>query len=150
MKEGVKAVAGDNNNLKAMVKASELQTVNLFAAFEHPLGSPVSFNPSIIVLAERVRDLPGIQRGKDYLFQARKILEAGQMKFSFPREVYSEQLGGVEFDVMDIEMVVPGTTVKQKYYSTIKKGYALCFIMSFTTEGERALVRKIFDTVAFH
>jgi hypothetical protein len=78
------------------------------------------------------------------------MLEAGQMKFRFPKEVYSERLGGLEFDVMELELKIPGNTVKQKYYSTIKKGYALCFIMSFTTDEEESAVHKVFDTVAFH
>jgi len=150
MKVGTKALAGDDNNFKAMVKASEMQTVNLFAAFEHPPGAPVASNPSMMGVAEMVRQLPGIERGRDYLFQAKKMMESSQMKFSFPKDFYSEKLGGVEFDVMDVELKFPGRMVKQKYYSTIKKGYALCFIMSFTTDEEEASVHRIFDTVAFH
>jgi hypothetical protein len=150
MKKGAQMVAGDNGNLKAMVKASELQSVNLFAAFEHPVGSPVEYNPSIMSVAEVVRELPGIKRGKDYLFQAKKVLQTGQIQVSFPKEFYPERLGGVEFDVMESEISMLGKVIRQKYYTTIRKGYALCFIVSFTNDDEAASLRKILDSVEFN
>jgi hypothetical protein len=58
-------------------------------------------------------------------------------------------LGGVDFDVMEMEMSVRGIVVKQKYYATIMKGYALCFIVSFTTDEEQASLQKILDTATF-
>jgi hypothetical protein len=148
-KKGVQLVSGDDENLKTMAKVSELRTVNLLAAFEHPIGSPVDYNPSIVSVAESVRDLPGIKRGKDYLYQARKMLEAGQISVSFPRDYYTERMGGVEFDVLDAEISVMRKSVKQKYYATIRKGYAVNFILSFTNEEEAASLQKILDSLTF-
>jgi hypothetical protein len=150
MKVGAEAVSGEDKNLKAVMKASEMQSVNLFGAFEKPLGAPVTSNPSIMGIAEQVRQLPGIQRGKDYHFQVRKTLEASQMQVKFPKEGYSERLGNVEFDVLEQELSVRGLTIRQKYYTIIKKGYALSFIVSFTTSEEETVLRKALETVAFH
>src|SRR3954466_3382028 len=47
-RKGLSLVAGEDKNLKATLKASELQTVNLFAAFKYPFGSPVTNNPAIM------------------------------------------------------------------------------------------------------
>jgi hypothetical protein len=149
MKLGGKLLSGDDKNLEAVAKASELQTVNLFTVFKYPQGSPVTFNPSILALAENVRQLPGIKSGKDYHFHVRKTLESSQMKMSFPKDIYTQQLGGINFDVMETEMSVQGTVVKQKYYSAITKGYALCLIESFTTDEEQASLQKILDAVTF-
>jgi hypothetical protein len=41
MDVGAKMASGDDKNLKAAIKASELQTVNLLAVFKHPVGTPV-------------------------------------------------------------------------------------------------------------
>jgi hypothetical protein len=142
-------VAGDDRDLNAMLKASEMQTVNLFAIFKHPRGAAVAFNPAIMAVAESVRQLPGIQRGKDYLFHARRLLESGQMHISFPREVYTEQLGGIDFDVMDLEFSVGGSVVKEKYYTTIKKGYALGFIEIYVTEEEESFERAVLGSIQF-
>jgi hypothetical protein len=149
MKLGGKMVAGDDKNLKSLMKASELKTVNLFAAFKYPAGTPVAFNPSIMALAEKVSQLPGIKRGKDYLFFARQILESGQMQVSFPKEIYTERLGGVDFDVMDLELSVRGITIKEKYYAAIIKGYALSFIVAFTNDEEESSDQKILNIVTF-
>ena len=150
MKVGTEAAFGNDKNLKALVKASEMQTVNLFAAFEQPLGSPIPFNPSVMAIAEQVRQLPGIQRGKDYHFQVRKTLESGQLQVKFPKEDYTERLGNVEFDVMEQEMAARGLTIRQKMYTIIKKGYAFSFILSFTNDEQEAHMRKALQTVAFH
>jgi hypothetical protein len=149
MKLGGNMLAGDDKNLKSLVKASELKTVNLFAAFKYPMGTPVTFNPSVMALAEKVSQLPGIKRGKDYLFFVRQTLESGQMQVSFPKDIYTERLGGVDFDVMDLELSIRGITVKQKYYMTIMKGYALGFIVSFTNDEEESSDQKILNTVTF-
>ena len=149
MDRGVKMVGGEDKNLKAAIKASELQTVNLLTAFKHPVGTPVSFNPNISCVAERVRHMPGIKRGKDYLFHSRRLLESSQMDVSFPRDISAEELGGANFDVMYTEMALAGMTVRQKYYATVVKGYALAFVVSFTTEEEEAALQSILESVAF-
>jgi hypothetical protein len=141
-------VAGDDKTLKSLLKASDLQNVNLFAVFKYPLGSPVTLNPSIMGVAERVRQLPGIQQGRDYLFHAKKLLEAGQLQISFPKEIYAERLGGVDFDIMEMEVSILGSTVKERYYATVRKGYALSLVVVYE-EGDEALQRKALDSIRF-
>lgn len=148
-KTGTEMIAGEDKNLKAMIKASELQTVKLFAAFKHPFGTPVSFNPSIACLAERISHAPGIKRGKDYLFHARKVFESGQMDVSFPGDISTEKLGAIDFDIMHIQWALHGTTVQQEYYATVMKGYALVFIVSFTTVEQKAALDKALNSIVF-
>ena len=146
---GGKMVAGDDKNLKAAVKASEMTTVNLFAAFKHPVGTPVPYNPNIMCLAERVRHVPGIKKGEDYLFHSKKLLESSQMQVSFPKEMTTEAIGGIQFGVMHTAMSMAGMTIRQKYYAAIIKGYALVFIVSFTTEEEESALEDVLKTIAF-
>lgn len=148
-RRGVSMVAGDDKNLKAVMKASALQTVNLFGAFKYPQGSPVTNNPAIMAVAESVRQLPGIQRGKDYLFHVRQLLQSGQVAVSFPTEIYTERLSGVDFDAMDVELLLGGRTVKEKYYATIRKGYALSLVFVCGPDGEEPFERKVLDTITF-
>ena len=147
---GTKMLAGEDKGIEAVLKnASKLQTVNLLAAFKHPVGTPVSFNPSIVCVAERVRELPGIKRGKDYHFHAKKLMESGQMRFEFPKEMSTEKLGGVDFDVMHIAISFGTFTVQQKHYASIMKGYALIFVVSFTTADEESVLQNILEGVSF-
>ena len=146
---GRKMVQGDDKNLKAVIKASEMQTVNLFAAFKHPIGTPVPYNPNIMCLAERVSHMPGIKRGKDYHFHSKRLLESSQMEVSFPKEASTEELGGHNFDVMYVEAPIAGMTIRQKHYAAIMKGYALVFIVSFTNGEEESTLDNVLSSVTF-
>ena len=149
MDAGAKTFAGEDPNLKAAVEASQLQTVNLLTVTKYPLGSPVSFNPNIVCVAERVDDMPEIKSGKDYLLNARKFLESGQMTYSFPREISTAKLGDKEFDLLFAELTTAGIKVQQKYHTVIMKGYALVFIESFTNAEEESYLGNILRSVSF-
>jgi hypothetical protein len=146
---GGKLLAGDDKNLKAAVKAAELQTVNLLAAFRHPMGAPVKFNPNVICIAERVSHLPGIKSGKDYHFHTRRVLEAGQMKISFPRDISTEILGGRSFDVMYAEISAVNLVIRQKYYASIIRDYALACAVTFLTPEDESALNAIMGSASF-
>jgi hypothetical protein len=148
-RKGLSMVAGDDKNLNAALKASELQSLNLFGAFKYPRGAPVTNNPAVMAVAENVRQLPGIQRGKDYLFHAKQLLQSGQIAISFPTEIYTERVNGVDFDVMDVELSVGSRTVKEKYYATIRKGYALSLVFVSGSDQEEPIEKKVLETIVF-
>jgi hypothetical protein len=150
-KMGTKLLVGDDKNLEATVKAGKHSSGNLFSVFEYPQGSPVTFNPSIASVATDVSHLPGIKRGKDYQFQLKTLLESGAIQAEFPNngETYVRKVGGVDFDVMDVEMHIRKIVIKQKYYSTIMKGYALSFIISSGDDDQQAALQKILESVSF-
>ena len=147
MKTGTDLVAGGNKNLKAMTKAAELQTVSLFMAFELPIGTPTTFNPSISGVAERVRDMPGIKRGEDYHSHSRKLLESSPIDVTFPQDISTETLGGIDFDILHVQIRVPGVTVQQKHYATIMKGYALIFIVSYISDIQKATLDAALNSI---
>ena len=142
-------IAGEDRNRKALMKASELQTVQLLAAFRYPLGTPASYNPSVMCVAERVGHMPGIKQGRDYLFHSRRVLESSPLKIAFPGDVRAEKLGGRDFDLMHVEMQFPAITVRQKYYASILKGYALSCILSYATRDEESTLEGILATLSF-
>ena len=146
---GAKLVAGDDKNLNAMLKASEQQTVQLFGAFRHPIGAPVRFNPNIGCVAERVSHMPGITTGKDYHFHSRRMLEASQLKLSFPREVSSERLGGKGFDVMHVEISLANMVIRQKHYASIIRGYALVCVTTFNTPEDESALNAVVGSMTF-
>ncbi len=146
---GGELIAGDDENLQAIIKASEMQTVNLVGAFKHPLGYPVPYNPSIMCVAERIEGLPGIGTGRDYHYHAKRLLQAGQLDVSFPTPMSADRLGGEIFDVLHVQMEILGLTVRQDYYARITDGYALLFIASYTTEDEKAELDGVLRSITF-
>jgi hypothetical protein len=146
---GGKLMYGNDANKEAVLKAAELQTVNMFAVFEHPVGAPVPFNPSVLAMAENVSAFPGIKNGSDYLYHVKTQLTSGRMEVSFPKDIYTTQLGGKDFSVMETSITVGEKTVNQKYYVSVVKGYALAFITSYNTDEDAAALQKILDSVTF-
>ena len=136
--QGRELVAGDDEKLQAVFKASEINVANLLAVFQFEKGAPVDYNPSVMIIAENIADAPGIKTGSDYLFQTKKILEQGQFKYDhideeFEKEVISE----TDFYKMNAEVKYLGLNIKQVYYSTIKKKFTLVVIISFVTEDQK-------------
>lgn len=149
MQAGRKMFAGQDKNLQAKLDASELTTVNLFMVYKYLLGSPVPFNPNLGCVAEKVSHLPGIKKGSDYLYQAKQLMEMGQLKYVFTKDIYSEKIGGIYFDVQDVELNIGTLKVKQKYYAAIIRGYALSFVISSTTKQEEESLKQILAVVEF-
>jgi hypothetical protein len=146
---GGKMMYGDDQNKQAVLKASELRTVNMFAVFKYPVGSPVQSNPCILSMAENVSEYPGIKNGSDYLYHVKSQLTSGRMEVTFPKDIYTTQLGGKDFSVMETSITLGEKTVRQKYYVSVMKGYALAFIASYATDEDAATLQKILDSITF-
>lgn len=147
---GSKIVAGDDPNLKSAMKASEAKSLMLFSVFKHPVGTPVSFNPNINCVAESVSDYPGIKTGKDYLFHARNLLGASQVQIKFSEETTSTNFGGVEFHTMHGSVNIGTIKIQQDYHATIRKGYALNFILTYGNDEEAAVLNKLMQSLEFN
>ncbi len=147
MQTGARVAAGGDENIQAALEAGASRTFNLFTAFEYPQGAPVESNPYINCVAEGVAHLPGIQTGGDYLFHVKRALQAGALRFAYPRDVYSETVAGVEFYILMTELALPpARVVKNDYYVAIRRGYALLLILKYSTDEEKAALLDILKT----
>lgn len=149
MESDKEALAGDDQNFKASLDAADQNSLVLLTIFRYPLGTQVTYNPSIVWVAEKVSLYPGIQTGRDYLLNVRKIMESGQIQFQFNKEIYSQMLGGVSFDLLETQVNIAKMTVYQKYYATIRKGYAISFVISYATDDEARLLESILAGLKF-
>jgi hypothetical protein len=144
IKAGLSNVAADEDNLKSMVKIADLQIVSLVAALKYPLGTPTN-NPSIAVAAEKVRST---RSGREYLLNTKQLLQSGRVPVAFPREIYSEKLGNVAFDVLDISRPVD-LKLLQRQYARVMKGYALDIAVSFDSNEEEQVVMAALKSMRF-
>ena len=150
MKRGGEIVAGENKSLKAAIKAADLQSINLLTAYEHPPGAAVATNPGIMLIAEKITHAPGIKRGSDYHYHAKKLMKLSRMKVSYPKEIYEKTIDGVTFDIMETEIIMgPGVVIHQRQYATIMKGYALMMALTYQDEAGLNQLEKIVATLTF-
>lgn len=54
MKTGKNLVAGDDAKMKAVIKASEVNSANLLTVYKYEIGSAVDYNPSMAMMAENI------------------------------------------------------------------------------------------------
>lgn len=148
MKIGKDLVAGDDEKMKAVIKASEINSAALLTVFKHEMGAPVDYNPNISIVAENTKNFPGIQSGKDYLFHARKFIEQGQFKYdSLDSEFLKESINGREFYKMNAQLNFKGIKIKQVYYSTIINKFSFNFIISYVSEEEKSELINIIKSL---
>lgn len=147
---GKNLIAGDNDNLKAAIKASEINSVNLLAAFENELGAAVDYNPSIMIIAENIKNLPGIKNGSDYLFQARRLIQQGQVKYDYLSENFEREIiNETEFYKMKAEINYMGIEINQIYYSSIIKGFSFNVIISYVSDEQKEVLLKSLNSLKF-
>ena len=144
---GGELATGDDKNLKAIVKASLVNTAYLLTIFKYEVGSAVEFNPSFMVIAENTKSYPGIKNGKDYLFHAKKLLEQTQMEYYFEKDVFEKTIGKSMFHVMEAKLNYMNNTIIQEYITTVTNGFSLSYVVSYTTEEERSELYEIIDKI---
>ncbi|MEO1591355.1 MAG: hypothetical protein AAFU71_08700 [Cyanobacteria bacterium J06632_22] len=133
---GSDIVAGDDAALQASIEAAEQNTYQLLMISEQPVGAPVTtFNPNVVVMAEKVSHLPGIATGGDYLINVSNLLTQTELPYESKGEPYEVEIGGQTFHRADFSLNAGGMDIKQSYLALIKDGYALGFILSGTDES---------------
>jgi hypothetical protein len=147
MERGSDLVTGDNKNLKSLFKASQVNTAYLLAVFKNEVGAAVESNPSFILVAENTKNLPGIKNGKDYLFHAEKLMKQTQMPYSFEREVFEKKIGNSLFYVLEAGLDYMGEIISQEYISTVKNGFTLSFIITYSNEEEKNELYEVINNV---
>jgi len=147
---GSDLITGNNEDLRHAVEVSKINTAYLLTVFKHDLGADVEFNPSFIFVGENLQLAPSIKDGKGYLDQSKKLLMQADVNYEFPPvENVSRNIGGIAFDVMQTTLNMIGLTIYQDYYSIVKKGFALSFIVSYIDAGQKAELDEVLDQMNF-
>ena len=135
-------------NHEAVEASLSQRTVNLIGLFKRPIGSD-GFNPNILGLAERADDVLGLKRGRDYHVYTKKMFATNSVSVSYPQEIYTETISGVDFDVMTMKMENNGAESWHKQYATVRKDYVLLFGLSYDNEADEAEMDALVRAVVF-
>ena len=147
---GKNIIAGNDEGLKDIINASEVNTANLLAVFKYEVGSAVAYNPNCMIVAESIKDMPGIKTGGDYLFHTRRFLEQSQMQYRFAEEKFEkETINDREFYVMKLSLDYAGLVIRQTYYATIKNGFAVIAVISYIDDEQQAALKSIINAITF-
>lgn len=139
-----------DENIKRAIKASEINTANLFVAYVYEFGSTMDYNPSLMIVAENIKMFPQVKRGRDYLIEAQKILNGTSLNYSYDMILEPKVINGKSFDVMNATGSYLGNEFKQKYMSTVTDGFCLSIIISYDTDNQRELLEKALEQMTFN
>jgi hypothetical protein len=148
-KTGEDLVSGNNKELGAKIKASNITTAILLTVFKNKTDAVTDkFNSSFIILSENLRGMP-IKKGSDYLAHAKEIMQQSNMSYQFVPEYSTEKIGNREFDRMDVSLSGQAENVQQSYYSVIDQGFALSIIISYGDDQQKAELKNIINKIKF-
>lgn len=133
--------------MKQAIKAIDVKTAYLFTIFKYEVGSLVDFNPSFMVLAENTSSVPSVTTGKDYLQSAKRLLKRAAANAEIEDEFESAKIGSKEFYIMKAVLDQGAGPVNQSYYTTIKDGFALSFILTYSNDEQKAELMQIIEKV---
>lgn len=145
--KGASLMAGDNQNMKAIIDDALKSSLPLFAFFQFEPGTPGKLNANIISVAENIEVLPGIKSGCDYLSHARTLLENAAMKVNVAEGCKTRTVNNAKLGYLDISMNLQGITVLQRLYSCVNKQHALSFTQTYFDDAGRAAVEEIVDSI---
>ncbi|CAL2056226.1 hypothetical protein [Tenacibaculum sp. 190524A05c] len=146
---GADLISGDNEELKSVLNASKVKTAYLLNAFKYEVGKSVDYNPGFIVVSENLKFFTGIKTGADYYYHVKKLLEKSKLNFNVEENITTVNIGGESFDKMCLSINHLNLNVKQEYYTTIKEGFALGFIISFVNNSQRDELLEIINSLEF-
>ena len=149
MKLGKDMLGKQDKDLKKMLDISDLRTVNLLTVFKYPIGTPLKFNPSIIVMAEKNHALFGVKTGKQYLENIKKILTMGKMGYQFKKEITTKSFNGVKFDILEADIDQMGIQLKQQYFAVILKDYILGIVITYNSPEDFKILNQTINSIHF-
>ena len=127
---GVDLMAGDNQDMHAMLEASLNSTLPLFGFFETDPETPASSNASFIGVAENIVNAHGLNSACDYLSQARQLIKRSQIRAEMKEECLSYEVDGASLNYFTATMDMESYQVKQIYLACLSGDHALAFVSS--------------------
>ena len=124
-------------------------TLNLLTAYQYPLGAAVHFNPAFLCAAEKIPDAASAATDADYMAVLKQTFRYSQAPINVDRDVYTEQVGGLPFSVIDITTKFPDAVGHQRYYAHIRRGYALTLVLTYLTDEQLRTLDGVVRSVRF-
>ncbi|HEX8636142.1 MAG TPA: hypothetical protein VF703_18625 [Pyrinomonadaceae bacterium] len=146
--QGADLVAGDSAERRARLRAAASKNINLITMGTIIMAGGAGESALLIVGAEAI---PAwlIKTPQEYMGQARRLLESSAMPVQVAAGTRSETIGGMEFAVIDVSSEQASGTIRQHYYATLKKGYALFFISTYGGDLSEKAIEDVLKSVKF-
>lgn len=138
-----------SNSYKDVLEASKINNAYLFTLNQYGPDELIAYNPSLSIVAENTAMYPEVTRGRAYLEEVQNVLNQMTINYEFDMVDEEFMMGKHRFYAMDIYVDYLGLDIKQRYYTTISKGFSLSIILSYTTGEQLAKLESMFHSIVF-
>lgn len=146
MDESVKLLKSEDARRQQQLEASVRRSTILLGLTKLPPGSTESFNASFMLVAERVPTAV-MKSGADVIRAMEEGLKSTPIKAEFQGPIGTERINGADFGVATVRTTMPHGVYMQKFYVTVRKGFALQFVYTYFDEADvptfEALIKSI-------
>ncbi|HEX8160946.1 MAG TPA: hypothetical protein VF538_03545 [Pyrinomonadaceae bacterium] len=146
---GAEALSGGSPEKLAQASAEAKRIVNLITIGELARDERGASTAMLLIAAEPVASWL-ITSGRDYNEVVKRQLLGSSAKYVIDESGGSESVGGVEFAVLTSHCESADGTVRQKFYSAVRKGHALFMVSTYLSDKGARDIAEVLKTVKFH
>jgi len=149
--EGRKIISEHNKELSEKIKASEISSATLFYVFKYRDDTITGqFNSSFGMVVENLGKFSRVRNGKDYLENAKALMERSGITYHFAPSFKTERLGNKDFTLMELTARYKGDIdVSQLYYCYVEKRFAVSQVASYGNDEQKTELLKILSNIHF-
>lgn len=135
---------------KAKTDLDALPIYNLLQVFKNPVENQKDFNPSLVMIAEKVKG-KDVADAAGYLEASRQAMAQRQMPMGFKQSldapVDSIDIGGMEFSHLQIVVETGLFTITQDCYARMQGDTVLGMMVSWKEEAEKVEMMNALSTL---
>lgn len=139
---GSDLISESNPDLGKAIESAQGGTAHLFGVSQYELDGTEEFNPSVLVMAEKLSGLAGVMSGEAYIKQAMQVMKQSGIDITFGD---IQEMNG--FSSVETVSDYGGIVVTQTIMANTISGYALVLVGSYMSDENKAGVMKILNSV---
>jgi hypothetical protein len=131
----------DDSKKQARLDESVANTANLLTLFETPFIQP--YQAKLVCVVERI-PVGSTFTEVNYATSLKTALTGySKIKYVLEKDARTEMIDGAPFTAIDFTVNLDSGRSHQKYYTQIRKGYVLCFILSYASKRQLSALKTI-------
>ena len=130
-----------------MFEQSIDRTYNLLTVGQYFVAPPGKSSATLMCMAE-VLPVLNLTSRQYMTFMKENVLPRSTIKYEVVGDIAEEKIAGEEFTLLKLKLDTPVGAMSQEYHVTIRRGFALGFILTYGTEEQYNFLSEVLKSVA--
>lgn len=141
---GQKILQTENEKNNKLIEEAGQKEFTLYTAAEKPFGTEKNSSLSITVGKQ-----PSLEITSEMVVTATKNLFLANPKIQIVQDTKNISLGGAKFSTLELQLNLVESPINQKVYITMRHGYAITFVLTYTNGNSLQLFEKLIKSLRF-